>query len=69
MIQSHQPVSPLFIAPTVSDQPGAGEDSTEGSAIGFEDAVLDDPIYGPDLSKDTATGVRGSHRSKVLPAP
>lgn len=59
---------------SVTSADGAAMDSPDKNAIGFSDAVLEDTIYGPGISHDTAAknvedpGAK-SQGSQVLPAP
>ena len=63
------PVSPSCIAPIVEAEQGTTESLPDDLAIQLEDAVLDDPIYGPDESKAPSHPKSNHHRSKVLPSP
>ena len=58
-----------MIAPTLEAAPGTTQSIPEDDAIQFEDALLADPIYGPDESQASRKQLGKHHHPKILPSP
>ena len=58
-----------MIAPTLEAAPGTTQSIPEDDAIQIEDAVLNDPIYGPDESQAPRKQMGKHHQSKILSSP
>ena len=58
-----------MIAPTLEAAPRTAQSIPEDDAIQFEDAVLNDPIYGPDEPQAPRKHTSNHHQSKIVSSP